>query len=62
MNIHLWIFPTLALINIAQSTKYGIPNFDVNEYSTTDTYNFGVDKYYVVKKKTYVIPDSSVNE
>jgi hypothetical protein len=34
-----------------------IPNSSISEYLTTDTFNFGVGKYYVVKK-TYGIPDS----
>jgi hypothetical protein len=38
-----------------------IPDFSVNEYSTTDTSNSGVGKYYVVKK-TYGISDSGVSE
>jgi hypothetical protein len=45
-----------------QSIKYGIPNSGVSEYSTTDTSNSSVDKYFVVKKKMYVISDSSVSE
>ena len=41
-----------------------IPDSDVSEYSTTDTSNSGVGKYYVAKNKikTNSIPDYGVNK
>jgi hypothetical protein len=35
---------------------------DVSEYSTTNTSNSSISKYYIVKKKTYDFPDSNVSE
>jgi hypothetical protein len=38
-----------------------IPNSDASEHSTTNTFNSGVGKYYIVKK-TYGIPDSGTRK
>jgi hypothetical protein len=44
-----------------------IPNFGASEYSTADTSNSSVGKYYVVIKQNkfksiFYIPDSSISE
>jgi hypothetical protein len=35
---------------------------DISEYSTTNTSNSSVGKYYIVKKRTYGISGSDVSE
>jgi hypothetical protein len=37
-----------------------IPNSDANEYSTLNTFNSGIDKYYIIKE--YGIADFGINE
>ena len=41
-------------------SAYNIPDSGTSEYSTTNTFNFDIDKYYV--KKRYDIPDFGVNK
>jgi hypothetical protein len=38
---------------------YNIPDSDVSEYSTTDTSNSGVGKYYLTQKKMNGVADSN---
>jgi len=41
-------------------SSYNILDSGTSEYSTTNTFNFDIDKYYM--KKRYDIPDFDVNE
>jgi hypothetical protein len=44
-----------------QWSACNIPDSGANEYSTIDTFNSGIDKYYVAKKKNG-IPGSRINK
>jgi hypothetical protein len=41
-------------------STYNIPDSTASDYSTTNTSNFRIDKYYVTKKNGF--PDSSAIE
>jgi hypothetical protein len=41
---------------------YGIPDSGASEYSTTDTSNSGIGKYYMVKKYIVFLTLAAVNK
>jgi hypothetical protein len=54
--LNCWGFVVLSY----QWFAYNISNSDINKYSTTNTFNFNVGKYYM--KKMYDSPDFGVSK